>query len=225
MQPPHACHWWSRRCEDDLMHEPGPGHGGRGWSHPAAAGANASSQPQGTRSAQDTGGASGFHARLDWPSPKVGGFSSEPRSTQSGAGSASRSQWLPAKCPEAVRHSIPGFWCLAHLQGHLPIKVVSLGGAQAQLPRLRQGQHPGTGGGVIGTGSGSSSTSTSTNSSSAAAGPRCEELASAAGSRCDGLASSGSGPRPAAGSWPRLTRLGVTQRRRLSSWQVASGQV
>ena len=25
MQPPHACHWWSRRCEDDLMHEPGPG--------------------------------------------------------------------------------------------------------------------------------------------------------------------------------------------------------
>ena len=40
------------------------------------------------------------------------------------------------------------------------------------------------------------------------AGPRCAEAS--AGSRCDGLASSGSGPRPAAGSWPRLTRLGVT---------------
>ena len=33
MQPPHACHWWSRRCEGDLMHEPGPGHGDKGWSH------------------------------------------------------------------------------------------------------------------------------------------------------------------------------------------------
>ena len=53
-----------------------------------------------TRLAQDTGGASGFHGRLDWPSPKVGGLSTEPRSTQSGAGSASRSQWLPAKCPK-----------------------------------------------------------------------------------------------------------------------------
>ena len=54
---------------------------------------------------QDTGEASGFHGRLDWPSPKVGGLSTEPRSTQSGAGSASRSRWLPAKCPEAVRDS------------------------------------------------------------------------------------------------------------------------
>ena len=58
-----------------------------------------------TRLAQETGGASGFRGRLDWPSFKVGGLSIEPRSTQSGAGSASRSQWLPAKCPEAVRAS------------------------------------------------------------------------------------------------------------------------
>ena len=38
MQPPHACHWWSRRCEGDLMHEPGPGHGDKVAVNPIGAG-------------------------------------------------------------------------------------------------------------------------------------------------------------------------------------------